>query len=254
MFFKSDPEPEEIKNAITSSNTIINTPSTLTITNNSVLNDSNTSSSSNTTTTTATSTSAPINISSNNDNNSSKSYQASRISSLSATGDGDERIHTLDVITHSNSSCSDNLSVHSATHSTHPFSSSSSLPSSGPSMLSLTSNSYSTSVHSWMIDSDVEVEDELPSIHSRDSSVDNLSKQDRKVQEVINELIHTEQKHVRNLKIMKNHFYIPIKIDYLLNDSELELLFPNLEEILELHCRIFIYFSVIYLILFVSKI
>ena len=52
---------------------------------------------------------------------------------------------------------------------------------------------------------------------------------------MINELIHTEQKHVRNLKIMQNHFYVPIKIEMVLSDDERNLLFPNLEEVLDLH-------------------
>lgn len=91
--------------------------------------------------------------------------------------------------------------------------------------------------HSWMSDSDMEVEEELPnlSMHVDRSQFEGLSKKEMKVQEVINELIHTEQKHVRNLKIMQNHFYIPIKIEMVLSEEERNLLFPNLEEILELH-------------------
>jgi len=83
----------------------------------------------------------------------------------------------------------------------------------------------------------MEVEEELPNLsqHICRSLFEELSKKDIKVQEVINELIHTEQKHVRNLKIMQNHFYIPIKADMLLSEEERNLLFPNLEEILELH-------------------
>lgn len=88
-----------------------------------------------------------------------------------------------------------------------------------------------------MNDSDMEVEEELPnlSMHADRVQFEGLSKKDMKVQEVINELIHTEQKHVRNLKIMQNHFYIPIKIEMVLSEEERNLLFPNLEEVLELH-------------------
>jgi Rho guanine nucleotide exchange factor 12 len=91
--------------------------------------------------------------------------------------------------------------------------------------------------NSWMNDSDMEVDEELPnlSLNIERDKFEKLSKKDVKVQEVINELIHTEQKHVRNLKIMKNHFYIPIKLEILLTDDERNLLFPNLDEILDLH-------------------
>jgi hypothetical protein len=67
--------------------------------------------------------------------------------------------------------------------------------------------------------------------------LENMTKKEIKIQEVINELIHTEQKHVRNLKILKHHFYIPIKVEMYLSDEERNLLFPNLDEILELHCK-----------------
>ena len=52
---------------------------------------------------------------------------------------------------------------------------------------------------------------------------------------MINELIHTEQKHVRNLKIMRNHFCVPIAAEQVLSEEERQLLFPNLEEVLQLH-------------------
>lgn len=98
---------------------------------------------------------------------------------------------------------------------------------------SLSTNSRS----SWMNDSDMEVDEELPnlSVHIERDRFDKLTKKEVKVQEVINELIHTEQKHVRNLKIMKHHFYVPIKVEILLSEDERNLLFPNLDEILELH-------------------
>jgi hypothetical protein len=91
--------------------------------------------------------------------------------------------------------------------------------------------------HSWMNDSDMEVDEELPnlSVNIEKSGQEMLSKKEMKIQEVINELIHTEQKHVRNLKIMNHHFYIPIKVEYYLTDEERNLLFPNLERVLDLH-------------------
>ena len=98
-------------------------------------------------------------------------------------------------------------------------------------------SSQKDSRQSWMNDSDMEVEEELPnlSMHIDRKRFEDLDKKEMKVQEVINELIHTEQKHVRNLKIMKNHFYVPIKLETLLSEDERNLLFPNLEEILEIH-------------------
>lgn len=101
----------------------------------------------------------------------------------------------------------------------------------------LMTNTQKDSRQSWMNDSDMEVEEELPnlSMHVDRHRFEDLDKKEMKVQEVINELIHTEQKHVRNLKIMQNHFYIPIKLDALLNEDERNLLFPNLEQILEIH-------------------
>ncbi len=92
--------------------------------------------------------------------------------------------------------------------------------------------------HMWMTnDSDMEVDEELPSLiaNIEKDILTRLDKKQLKIQEVINELIHTEQKHVRNLKIMKYHFYIPIKVEMYLTDEERNLLFPNLDEILELH-------------------
>ena len=121
--------------------------------------------------------------------------------------------------------------------SLHTSSSAATLPS-GVSLSSYASSSQSTASSTtsyqrpqWY-DSDVDVDEELP---KSNSSV-TLTKQERKIQDVINELIHTEQKHVRNLKIMKNHFYIPIKAEIYLTEDERNLLFPNLDEILELHC------------------
>lgn len=112
----------------------------------------------------------------------------------------------------------------------------------------LNSNSYrssSSGYHSsvndrhWMQESDIEVEEELPSISAAipKEILEKLTRKEIKTQEVINELIHTEQKHVRNLKIMKNHFYVPIQINVYLTTEELETVFPNLDEVLEIHCN-----------------
>lgn len=83
----------------------------------------------------------------------------------------------------------------------------------------------------------MEIDEELPSlsVNIERQKLDQLSRKDIKTQEVINELIHTEQKHVRNLKIMDNHFYVPIKVNMYLTKDERDILFPNLQEVLEIH-------------------
>lgn len=88
--------------------------------------------------------------------------------------------------------------------------------------------------------SDIELDDELPSLNIDRNCVNGLqlSEKEIKTQEVINELIHTEQKHVRNLKIMKHHFYLPIKVNMYLSKEELNVMFPNLDQVLELHCKL----------------
>lgn len=108
-----------------------------------------------------------------------------------------------------------------------------------------TSTSSTSGLHqlarhaSWMNDSDMEVDEELPnlSVNIDKPRLEAMTKKEMKMQEVINELIHTEQKHVRNLKIMKFHFYVPIKMEMFLSEEERNLLFPNLDEILDLHCK-----------------
>ena len=86
--------------------------------------------------------------------------------------------------------------------------------------------------------SDIEFDEELPPLNI-DRSVSGLQMSDKeiKTQEVINELIHTEQKHVHNLKIMKHHFYLPIRVNMYLTKEELNVMFPNLDQVLELHCK-----------------
>lgn len=104
------------------------------------------------------------------------------------------------------------------------------------------SSSLSSSRQSWMNGSDMELDEELPPLNidrtgsASSSGGQPMSEKEIKTQEVINELIHTEQKHVRNLKIMKHHFYLPIKINMYLTKEELNIMFPNLEQVLDLHC------------------
>lgn len=99
---------------------------------------------------------------------------------------------------------------------------------------------YSTKPLPWTDgDSDFEIEETLPSFvaNVEKSKLEKLTANERTMQEGINEIIHTEQKHVRNLKIMKHHFYEQIKKTAYLTSNELELLFPNLDTILGLHCK-----------------
>ncbi|GBM19935.1 Rho guanine nucleotide exchange factor 12 [Araneus ventricosus] len=49
------------------------------------------------------------------------------------------------------------------------------------------------------------------------------------------ELFHTERTHVRNLKVLDKVFYKPLLQEQLLPSDFLNLLFPNLEEMLEIH-------------------
>jgi len=58
-----------------------------------------------------------------------------------------------------------------------------------------------------------EVEETLPPFGTNieKSILEKLTPNERTKQEAINEIIHTEQKHVRNLKIMKHQFYEQIK-------------------------------------------
>uniref|UniRef100_A0A1I7WXK8 PDZ domain-containing protein n=1 Tax=Heterorhabditis bacteriophora TaxID=37862 RepID=A0A1I7WXK8_HETBA len=86
-------------------------------------------------------------------------------------------------------------------------------------------------------DSDMEVETEAPSL---DQIVDwdiirHLKPKEKKRQEVINELFHTERTHVRNLKILLNVFYKPMLANNIVSPDVVHLLFANLDEVLEIH-------------------
>ncbi|MEQ2282715.1 hypothetical protein AMECASPLE_003596, partial [Ameca splendens] len=63
----------------------------------------------------------------------------------------------------------------------------------------------------------------------------NLSKKETKRQEVINELFATEHAHVRMLSVLQLVFAKPLERENLLTSIELESIFPNLEEIIEMH-------------------
>ncbi|XP_061530287.1 rho guanine nucleotide exchange factor 1b isoform X3 [Phycodurus eques] len=62
-----------------------------------------------------------------------------------------------------------------------------------------------------------------------------LSKKETKRQEVINELFATEHAHVRMLSVLQMVFSKPLEREELLTATELATIFPNLDEIIEMH-------------------
>ncbi|CAG9534137.1 unnamed protein product [Cercopithifilaria johnstoni] len=86
-------------------------------------------------------------------------------------------------------------------------------------------------------DSDLEVETEVPSLESFAGweIVRRLKPKEKKRQEVINELFHTERTHVRNLKILYMVFYKPMILLNIVPPEVIKLFFPNLDELLEVH-------------------
>ncbi|CAJ0933896.1 unnamed protein product, partial [Mesorhabditis belari] len=86
-------------------------------------------------------------------------------------------------------------------------------------------------------DSDLDVESEVPPIEAIVGwdVVRHLKPKEKKRQEVINELFHTERTHVRNLKIVHKLFYTPMTQQNLIPPDIVELLFANIDEILQLH-------------------
>lgn len=53
----------------------------------------------------------------------------------------------------------------------------------------------------------------------------------------ITELFHTERSHVRNLKVIDQVFYRPILDTQILPHDHIQLLFSNLDEMLDIHSR-----------------
>lgn len=88
-------------------------------------------------------------------------------------------------------------------------------------------------------DSDMEAETECPKIENV-LDAERLKKmlpKQRKRQEVINELLHTERTHVRNLKVLYKVFYDPLLVNQILPPDFIKLLFANIEEILDMHSK-----------------
>ncbi|XP_057689749.1 rho guanine nucleotide exchange factor 1b isoform X3 [Corythoichthys intestinalis] len=66
-----------------------------------------------------------------------------------------------------------------------------------------------------------------------------LSKKETKRQEVINELYATEHAHVRMLSVLQMVFSKPLEREELLTATELATIFPNLDDILEMHYNLY---------------
>ncbi|XP_067365124.1 rho guanine nucleotide exchange factor 1 isoform X2 [Channa argus] len=66
-------------------------------------------------------------------------------------------------------------------------------------------------------------------------ALSSLSKKETKRQEVINELFATEHAHVRMLSVLQAVFAKPLERVELLTSTELSAIFPNLDEIIEMH-------------------
>ncbi|XP_076335104.1 rho guanine nucleotide exchange factor 11-like isoform X2 [Tachypleus tridentatus] len=111
-------------------------------------------------------------------------------------------------------------------------------PITGPSPLPgiLPSSGLSSTFHHYN-DSDLEAEADQPNWQDN-VNVEELrlmKPKEKKRQDVINELFHTERTHVRNLKVLDGLFFRPLQQEQLLPSDLLQLLFPNLDEMLEIH-------------------
>ncbi|XP_020285964.1 rho guanine nucleotide exchange factor 11 isoform X2 [Pseudomyrmex gracilis] len=90
---------------------------------------------------------------------------------------------------------------------------------------------------SW--DSDVDAEADTPdwSQAVAEDVLAQLSNSEKKRQEVINELFHTERSHVRALKVLSHVFHKPLLESQVLPLDQIHLLFSNLDEMLMIHSR-----------------
>lgn len=70
-------------------------------------------------------------------------------------------------------------------------------------------------------------------------AIESLSKEERKRQEAIYELIYTEQTYSRDLQMIIDVFYGPIQKQNYLTENETNILFSNIEDILLCNAEIF---------------
>ncbi|GAB6027465.1 hypothetical protein CHUAL_001722 [Chamberlinius hualienensis] len=89
-------------------------------------------------------------------------------------------------------------------------------------------------------DSDFDVEPNPPNwIDGVDREIiRHMKPKEKKRQDVINELLHTERTHVRNLKVLDKVFYRPMQNEQVLPSDQIKLLFPNLEAMIEIHSQL----------------
>uniref|UniRef100_A0A915ID51 DH domain-containing protein n=1 Tax=Romanomermis culicivorax TaxID=13658 RepID=A0A915ID51_ROMCU len=94
-----------------------------------------------------------------------------------------------------------------------------------------------TSSSSSTLTSGGEIDNEIP--HLEDylhwETVKTLKPKERKRQEVVNELFHTERTHARNLKILYYIFYEPLINNAIVPSETVNLIFSNLDELLDMH-------------------
>ncbi|XP_061109839.1 rho guanine nucleotide exchange factor 1-like isoform X1 [Conger conger] len=83
----------------------------------------------------------------------------------------------------------------------------------------------------------LELEQDPPNWREQAPSValKSLSKKETKRQEVINELFATEHAHVRMLSVLQTIFFRPLERREIMTLPELAAIFPNLDEIIEMH-------------------
>ncbi|KAF6215352.1 hypothetical protein GE061_010104 [Apolygus lucorum] len=88
-------------------------------------------------------------------------------------------------------------------------------------------------------DSDMEAEPDPPDWTTSvpEEVFSQLSPNERKRQEVINELFYSERSHVQALRVLDQIFYKPMKEQQILPQDQISLLFSNLEEFLTFHSQ-----------------
>uniref|UniRef100_A0A0N5BLA7 Rho guanine nucleotide exchange factor 11 n=1 Tax=Strongyloides papillosus TaxID=174720 RepID=A0A0N5BLA7_STREA len=89
-------------------------------------------------------------------------------------------------------------------------------------------------------DSDLDVTVEIPSLENilSTETIRHLKPKERKRQEVLNEFFYTEKTHLRNLKVLYKVFYCPLLTKKWCSSYEIEILFGQLEELLDIHREI----------------
>uniref|UniRef100_A0A5S6QK26 Rho guanine nucleotide exchange factor 12 n=1 Tax=Trichuris muris TaxID=70415 RepID=A0A5S6QK26_TRIMR len=89
-------------------------------------------------------------------------------------------------------------------------------------------------------DSDFEIDTEIAPLEELlpQNLLVSLETRERKRLEVVYELLHTERTHVRNLKVLYRLFYLRFVEYKILPSNVLNLMFPNLELVLEVHTEI----------------